>query len=453
MANSEAPVLYLPVELTLEIFNLCDSDVKERLTLAAICRDWRSIALQTGSLWTEVCIQMDILDLDTMFKRKMALLKMQFDRAAGHLLRVTWNSTGEFMQRRRELINLIREKGPFSQWRTLILRWHAIDDDLYEGAIQPNDVFTNLESVHVYGESCDILIHAIVNTATSKLYKIDLRIARIPTGTAFELFSGALGRISTLMLGRYGTTQRNTPQIPSNIQYLHVVEAHSHFYPHVVTLNMKRCTFHHKSRLDLGSLTSLTVTSQLTFKSGCIVILPVLQHLTCFFIDFSGTIFQAPVLETLWIQPYLDQPDEVLKTGIRNLELSLIHPDFHLSPKVSIKVGLSLSESSLTALLEKCPNVKSILLTFDEEKWAFSMVDRLFPKLVQEDEQTITGASGELCPQLSELNLDFMWGISDVEGWIDRSISAVNSRRRGEMTPLIYASWKGEGTYRCLTRL
>ena len=60
------------------------------------------------------------------------------------------------------------------------------------------------------------------------------------------------------------------------------------------------------------------------------------------------------------------------------------------------------------------------------------------------------GSSAEtttLCPQLSDLRLDFQWEITEVDGWKGRAAELVEKRGKLGIKLAVYASWKGEGTF------
>jgi len=163
------PILRLPVELTLTTFRYCSSDIKARLGLSHTCRHWMAIVLRTSGLWTDIRIRINHPAESRQFGNLISLLEIQLERAAGMPLDVVWKSD-QISAFDPRLMNLLRRKGPFSQWRTLQMRFQfpAFNpDDVV--LFHSGDAFSNLESIVIFSSVRSSIVEVLNRTTTSKL--------------------------------------------------------------------------------------------------------------------------------------------------------------------------------------------------------------------------------------------------------------------------------------------
>jgi hypothetical protein len=122
-----------------------------------------------------------------------------------------------------------------------------------------------------------------------------------------------------------------------------------------------------------------------------------------------------------------------------------------LSPNTSIMADSYLPSNTLIHLLAKSPKVAHATLRFSNWTDAQTVLEKLVGIRAKSKRRRVKNA--HLCPRLSELRLDFGWGLSESSAskhWLLDRLKRRNEA--GLMAPLsIYAMWKWERTYVLLT--
>jgi hypothetical protein len=116
-------VFKLPTELTMHIFHECRPLIGPPIILTHTCRQWRRIAVNDASLWTN--IRIETMQRKQPLDHFLSFLGMQFDRTADLLLNVEWCAVvgDEYFL---ATLRLIRNKAPFSRWRTLLVDFTSV---------------------------------------------------------------------------------------------------------------------------------------------------------------------------------------------------------------------------------------------------------------------------------------------------------------------------------------
>ena len=444
----ESPIFRLPTELILHIFKQCGPGTRHRIRISHTCRRWRQIAVNDASLWTKIHIQTGFRTEDTRSDNFLSFLSMQLDRTADRLLDVTWIA-GMSDELFVGTLHLIREKAPFSRWRTL--RVKLLGDLHIDAPWSTFDAFANLESLLVWKGTDDTIIGVIDATITSRLDVLDLRTW--PEGWRTNImtsFPRSFTHISSLLLVSYPSTL-GTPSLPANVAKLQLDrQRQQHLFPHVQTYELGECTFSRRNSIDLRSMTTLIVKDNLTIT--CQVLLPALRELKIgtLWIDTHEKI-EAPALDILCFTDVRTLGVETNTIPLRRTDGSLLEPGYLLSPNVSISSDSHLLPVTLITLLAKSPKVTHATLRFDHWYFAKRMLEELLKLKTATDSPSAENKI--LCPRLSELRLEFDWEFS---GWLESRkwlIDTLKARKEAGLTTprSIYVSWKGEGTYILLT--
>jgi hypothetical protein len=372
------------------------------------------------------------------------LLGIQLDRTADLLLDVEWFAEiGDECFFRT--LQLIREKAPFSRWRTLTVRLIGGSPEMSPWS--SFDRFTNLESVCVWYRTHHSIITIIDRTITSRLKVLDLDTwgplrPEHPTTSLAK----SLTYISTLRAQGVRQTG-NTPILPANVVNLHLIGGDLHQFPHIETYDMRECTFNRHANIDLRRMTTFIVRGDLVIRSDCCVNLPALREfsLGALWIWDRGSI-EAPALDILRFTrthaPEVSTPEVLLS----NTDKSLLDRGYLLSPNTSITVEPHLWTTTVVALLAKSPKVTNAILGFTNWADAQSVLERLFKFRIATDSRS--AEDEKLCPRLSELTLKLDWAFSHPSTANEWILDRLKARRDAGITPLpsIYICWKGEGT-------
>jgi hypothetical protein len=413
------------------------------ITLTHICRRWRQIAVNSASLWTNLCIDNLSRSRDALGSF-LSLLSMQLDRTADLLLDVEWIAvigTEYFVA----TLQLLREKAPFSQWKTMTLR-------LYGGSHEDSpwssvDAFTNLESVTVGDGSDDAIFGVIDRTITSRLKDFNVRWGSASTEKITASFATSLTHISSFYIQRLHFPD-HMPFLPTNVVKLRVDSGQEHCFPHVQTYTVRKCIFAGMDTIDLRRMTTLIVTTSLTVNFNCHVLLPALRELKlATLILLTGAQIEAPALDIVHFMEADDvcgEPKPCPETT-----RSLMERGYLLSPNTSIIADSHLLSTTLMRVLDLSPKITHATLRF--ESWIDAQM--VLGRLVGFNTETGSEADDFFCPWLAELKLDLRWEFTEPspeKEWILDNLKP--KEEAGLKTHLsVYVGWKGEGTYVLLT--
>jgi hypothetical protein len=430
-----SPVIRLPVELTLHIFRLCEPGIRARLDLTHICRQWRSIAINSPSLWNFVQISLQFTPHSKRSDNLIALLDVQLGRAGGLPLDVEWISNTTYGLDPR-LLDLIRQKGPFSQWRTLTVRFLSIEQS-EAFTLDSRDVFTNLESLTILPSIFNKILETIDRTITPKL-----QVLEVPNTAESEVetnYKGMMQHIRRLKISTMGAIS-----IPSNVLEVEARVRTTHYFPHIKKYTLTACVFHTNQPYDLKGLTTLTATIVIVLNDDVNIYFPALRHLACgAFMTGDRTKVEAPVLETLHLlPPDRSATNQVVDHMIRGLNLD----GYILSPTKSITLDLCLPQHTIVIFLGQSPRVERVSLSFEDAVSAKKMLGRMEGLTYVNDSEGRTLGS-PLCKKMVELRMNLGYDICDLESWKRWASRFVESRRTFASELRVYASWKGEGTY------
>jgi F-box-like len=279
------------------IFGQCESGIRPRLTLTHTCRRWRHIAVNDASLWSHVYIQTGLRNLNTRLDHFLSLLGMQLDRTGKRPLDVEWIAGigHDFLI---GTLQIIREKAPFSRWRSL--KAYVVRESHKDAPWSSLDAFTNLETLQVYCGTDYASIGAIDRTVTSRLKVLEL--CRWPASEledSMTSFATSFTHISTFIFG-WVTPAVYTPILRENIVHLRLGSGEGHLFPHIRTYEVEKCIFNRMTRIDLRNMTVLTVTGCLKIEPDCQVSLPALRELKLQTLQMAiGTKLETPALDAL----------------------------------------------------------------------------------------------------------------------------------------------------------
>jgi len=431
----------LPVELILAIFHHSDPAIKARLKLTHVCRRWRLISLKSATLWTQVhiipyCHRKD----EKTFTRFLSLLEMQLDHADNLDLDVLWIDD-VIKSWNSRVLKLLREKAPFSRWRSLtVCLWgRDADPNVIFG---PQDAFTNLESLAVLSRTLDSIVLSISRMTTPRLRMLDLG-DWYSVASMGSLYPEALDRVSYIVFPKQQTSFAETFSLPPGVTDLEAKYSRNHSFPHISTYTVSQCTFSRHRETNLQNLTRLTVTAELRVRARCEISLPALLSLTCWRIWLGKSAkLEAPRLERLHIRAR--HPRELTRALAAEASAAFHHPGFLLCPRTSLRVEWCLAPDVLSRLLERSPRVKEVSLWFKDRDGLYLTMMSMFG--------TKAERPGGLCPCVEVLRLHFVWDIGEA------SIrSEVRHRRAfvrqaadfrkgtGSRVLEIYGTWKGQG--------
>jgi hypothetical protein len=368
----------------------------------------------------------------------IALLDIQLSRASGFPLDVEWisNTTTAFDPR---LLELIRQKGPFSQWRTLKVRTLDIElerDDAF--TLDSRDVFSNLESLIIMPSYCvNKILKTIDRTTTSKLHFLELQGFQMTQEEVEANYMGMMQRIKRLKIPAMDITS-----IPSNILEIEGGIRAAHDFPHINKYTLTLCVFKNDQLCNLGNLIHLRVTVGIKLLDDVAVYLPALRHLACgVLVTGHRTKIDAPVLETLHLLPVKRRSRRV-QDMIDSLNLD----GYVLSPTELITLDTYLPQNTIITILEQSPRVVRVSLSCEDAVSAEGILERMEGTIHVDVSEGIT-LGERLCEKMVELRIKLRDDIRDIESWTRRASRLVRTRRTLGSDLRVYASWKGEGSY------
>jgi hypothetical protein len=388
-----------------------------------------SIMLKAGALWTYIGIIVNHPVESRQFSNMISLLDMQLDRAAKKPLDVVWvlNQISGFDT---SILDLIRQKGPFSQWRTLQMRIRVVHPD-DANIFHPGDAFNNLESISIFPSVMTSIIGLLNLTTTSKLQALDHR----PTGSPNEV---TLSHCVD-MIGRIHRLTTSGLRLRTVATELSVSYQTSHPFPHLTTYNIMTCVFAHGFLIDLRCLETLN-TAVLMILRDTEVSLPALRLLACGTIQLQeGAKIITPLLESMRIL------GDTLHFENANIDWTgdaIKNKGFLSSPLRSLTVEPVLPFDCILKLLERSPRVERVRLRLGDEECATQVLEHIGGATPEDNSEET-----RLCGQLRELRLSFAWDKCEVESWKERAARVVKMRMRGGIVLRIYGTWKGERTY------
>jgi hypothetical protein len=341
-------------------------------------------------------------------------------------------------------LQLIREKAPFSRWRTLDIEMSGRSHG--NALWSSSDAFTNLEVLRGWcetKETDDTIFDLIDRTVTSRLKVLDLTLTS--TSPSMLSFPKSLTHISTLCLHLL-FPEPNTPFPPKNVINLQVGGGQFHLFPHIRTYELGFCIF--TNSMDLRNMTTLIVTDILTILSNCQIFLPALRELKLATLEMAtGATIEAPLLDHLHFTDYRDHGHRSGRMDRSNPGKAAFHPGYPLSPNTSIIIGECFQIRTLIEVLATSPKVTHATLQFDDRADAQVMPEKLVGFGPPANSQYVENE--RLCPKLSELRLNLGWEFSELSASMEWLPYALRARREaGLMSSLsIYVGWKGEETY------
>jgi hypothetical protein len=365
----------------------------------------------------------------------LAMLDTQLGRADGLPLDVEWMSIKTGFDRR--LLQLIRQKGPFSQWRTLkvISLEMGLDRDR-AFTLDSYDVFSNLESLTIRIFISNKILEIIDRTTTSKLQFLEVQCDRTTQEVLDTNYRRMMQHIRCLNI--YSIKVTSTP---SNVLEVQAIVRTTHYFPHIKKYSLIRCEFTCGQPYDLKNLTCFTVTHMIILNNDVKVHLPVLRRLEFgALIARDRTKIDAPVLETLRLLS-IKGHNRKFQDKITRLNLD----SYVLSPTKSIIIGVYPPHTAIL-FLEQSPRVTQVSLSFEDAVSAERMLERMEGGNHADDPED-SARAGRLCEDMEELRINLGYEICDLEAWKRRASQLVERRRTLGLELRMYASWRGEGTY------
>lgn len=430
-----SPIDGLPTELLLHIFHYDDPRVTKRLRLTQVCRRWRMVTIESALLWTSIEIKPAPNCTNESFRKYISLLELQLERAQGFPLDVGCHLCG-LAERITVILDLIREKGPFHQWRSLTLLMEPAYQQPYTF---PTDIFPNLESLVALTTRDNPMLQAINRTTTSKLRTLDIGLSSAKDEDIGHLYGTMLKHITSLVLPRIDCGRSdNLMCIPANITTIEAGERITHQFPHVRTYKLMRGIFLPDHRIDLQRLTTLIVTKSVIVFGTCRLILPSLRRFVCANITLSSTaVFDAPLLEILEFRGNNSQSE---RNQFCSMTATLGHPGYLLSPTKSLSLVLWLPEDLIVPMLTRHSRSEKLTLRFDDDATVWRVTGAMSAYVAE---------TGIISPHLTELRLVISWyyqGHHDVKWWKDRAAQIA----LGRASLRIYGSWDDGETFRLL---
>jgi hypothetical protein len=352
---------------------------------------------------------------------------MQLGRTANLPLDVEWHAYvgDEFFV---AALQVIREKAPFSRWRTLQMNISGGSRD--DAPWSTADAFTNLESLIVCNGSDNAIFDVIDRTTTSRLKILDVIWYSASPTEIVTSFAKSLNHISTLRLQAHQVTQ-HMPLLPANVVHLQLASGQEHRFPHICTYKIRECSFASMDSIDLRRMTVLTVSRALTVSLNGYVFLPALRELSLGTIILrGGARIEAPALDILFFMTSNGVLAEWELWPVNwplpwDENRSPLLPGYLLSPNTSIIADSHLRSTTMIYLLAKSPKVTHATLRFDTWDDAKVVLARLFGFKVKPD--LPPAVDKNLCPRLTELRLDFTCHLpSKSKEWL---IDAVKTQR------------------------
>ena len=407
--NKKQRVIHkLPVEILLQIFELCEHGIKGALTLSHICRHWRAIALNTASLWNKLTINSHSHMKEISFINMVRMLELQLDRTAEFPLDVVWHRSPSTYHD-TIVLNLLRNKGHFSRWRNLAIRF-AWGRREKEPVLHQTDVFTNLESLLVESPHYNNIVQTIDRTVTSNFHMLNLSKSQQRADTIPDIYPNILGHTRHLVFARDQVDGGATLLLPKTVAVLEAAQRRGHGFPHITTYKLTRCIFSTDSEIDLRRLTTLLVDTQVTLSMDVNVELPSLREFSFGSIStLPGARFSSPVLEALHIRATANTRQNSAR--IESIHASLLSPGLHISPQRSLKVELCFPLEDLVRLVWLSPNLEFLFLSFDNEGVLLSVLEAIRQMMTRNEQP---------CSRLVQLGLRLLWAGDDMDSWRER---------------------------------
>ncbi|KAG8819495.1 hypothetical protein FRC17_010426 [Serendipita sp. 399] len=346
----------LPAELLQQILRdaALDSDARRpsppaRRVLLAVCFQWRDILLNTQELWTFIRVVLtktDIFGQEFRFQNGLSRLKLDLQRAGSQLLDVYWNTQVDW-DHARQIFEVIKTQAPFNRWRSL-----EIASDRWEGYISfhfPEDHrFSNLASLkicHYRPNGFLPLIGKTISSSFRVFHATDSAISyNLPTFPLSTLLFNAADILLPELTGHLQTT--------AHIQKL-IVEASTYI------TQLIGC--------DWSSLILLDINFKVPRSSR----------------NPPQTLIHFPHLHTLsvrggYLQPlvYISAPqlahlrlsrgNKGFRRANQNLNHTLSHPSYTLSPVGKLQVDFPLEVLVLASVIAQSPAAESLALIIDD---------------------------------------------------------------------------------------
>lgn len=311
ISHPTCSVKRLPFELLLLIFKCSDRELKPRIRLGLVCRQWRAIVIFTSSLWTKVEVNYVYPSSSgpEMFDKYLARIRLQHDRAANELLDVHWAITG-YGDHDARMLQLLNEKDSFRRWRTVELCFDEERTPWYQESNYPNLTFPNLESLEVISRCLHPVMGVIDRTTTSKLQSIRMDAKDLSPYAVDRYCQNMVNHVSHYSVRVYIYTA-----MPPNVTSVVAAGAKIAHSNNVKAYRLLDCSF---QTVTLLHLTKLTVINMINVENSCAVSLPALRDLDCMIVTLRGSAtFDTPILEKLRLSYGRDMAAKMVIGGMR----------------------------------------------------------------------------------------------------------------------------------------
>ncbi|KAG8819624.1 hypothetical protein FRC17_010372 [Serendipita sp. 399] len=346
----------LPAELLQQILRdaALDSDAQRpspsaRRVLLAVCFQWRDILLNTQELWTFIRVVLtktDIFGQELRFQNGLSRLKLDLQRAGSQLLDVYWNTEVDWDHARR-IFGVIKTQAPFDRWRSL-----EIASDRWEGYLPfyfPEDHrFDNLASLKICQYRPNGFLPLIGKTISSSFRVFHATDSAISYNLLTFPLSTLLFKATDILLPELTGHLQTT----AHIQQL-IVEASTYIIQFI--------------GCDWSSLSLLDINFKVPPSSR----------------NLPQTLIPFPRLHTLsvrggYLQPlaYISAPqlahlrlsrgNKGFRRANQNLNHTLSHPSYTLSPVGKLQVDFPIEPLVLARLIAQSPAVESLALVVDD---------------------------------------------------------------------------------------
>lgn len=393
---------------------------EEIISSLAVCKQWRSIIIDTSHLWARIiCRLPDDCDRTTL-STYLSLLDVFIERSGSMDIDVFICIFIRDPELYAEMWRFLMQKAPFYRWRSLDLCFNV-----------PEPLDAQSPNFPLYGKF-DVL-ESLIYTGFGEgqisplLRLIDLTAHDLRHGSFHQNINNDILREYPSMMSRISSIACRSLDfsLPSNITRLRSVHTPQVPLPHVINLTIES--------LDLSRFTSplfprvekLEITHNLA-PWGCrSVEMPTVRHLMINSASFNLIkLIICPWLETLSLSLVHGQSDF---DSWFDLGAGICSDRYSLSP-VTLNLDLQLDSDTLLQILQASPRLENLHLQSDEQllEWLnSSLSEKLNP---YSESVGSTNATWKLCPALHTLQFKIMRDQTNTEGWRNLLLEILDSR-------------------------